>query len=234
MTYETLLENNRRWVDDTLARDPNYFRDLAAVHRPRFLWIGCSDARVPANVVTGTSAGEMFVHRNIANQVMPTDPNLLAVLQYAVEALGVRDVIVCGHQGCGGVQAALDGGAPPPHVDGWLGSLRMVVRLHEDELAAIADPVARARRLVELNVREQIHNLARTPVVQAAWAEGKELRLHGVVYRLEEGRLRDIGITMDGRSLAAVTSATAQGRAAASPAPRERVASVAPEGDRPW
>ena len=227
MNYETLLANNRRWVEQTLARDPNYFRDLAAVHRPRFLWIGCSDARVPANVVTGTSAGEMFVHRNIANQVMPTDPNMLAVLQYAVEALGVQDVIVCGHQGCGGVKAALEGGAPPPHVDGWLGSLRMVVRLHEEELAAIDDPDLRARRLVELNVQEQVHNLARTPVVQAAWADGRPLRLHGVVYRLEEGLLRDIGITMDGRPAVAPA---ARPRAAA-PA---RVAPVGQDGDRPW
>src|SRR5688500_13332735 len=188
MNYETLLEKNRRWVAETVARDPEYFRELAAVHKPHFLWIGCSDARVPANVVTGTSPGEMFVHRNIANQVMPTDPNILAVIQYAVEALGVKDIIVCGHQGCGGVKAALAGNAPPPHVDGWLSNLRMVVRLHEEELSAIADEEARAQRLVELNVLEQVQNLSRTPVVQAAWADGRELRLHGVMYRLDEGR----------------------------------------------
>ncbi len=217
MNFETLLEKNRRWVEDTVAREPDYFRELAAVHKPHFLWIGCSDARVPANVVTGTSAGEMFVHRNIANQVMPTDQNMLAVLQYAVEALGVRDVIVCGHQGCGGVKAALAGNAPPPHVDGWLGNLRMVVRLHEEELAAIADEDARTRRLVELNVIEQIHNLARTPVVQAAWADGRELRLHGVVYRLDEGRLRDLGVTLDGGQPAAVPASTFQSARAATP-----------------
>ena len=210
MNYETLLDQNRRWVEDTVARDPEYFRELAAVHRPHFLWIGCSDARVPANVVTGTSAGEMFVHRNIANQVMPTDQNMLAVLQYAVEALGVRDVIVCGHQGCGGVKAALAGNAPPPHVDGWLGNLRMVVRLHEEELASIADEDARTQRLVELNVIEQIHNLARTPVVQNAWADGRELRLHGVVYRLDEGRLRDLGVTLDGSTPAVAAASTLQ------------------------
>ena len=194
--YETLLENNRRWVEETVEREPDFFRNLAAVHSPHFLWIGCSDARVPANVVTGTSAGEMFVHRNIANQVMPTDPNVLAVLQYAVEALGVKDVIVCGHQGCGGVKAALAGNAPPPHVDGWLNSLRMVVRLHEDELDAISDPDERVQRLVELNVAEQVHNLGRTPVVQKAWADGRELRLHGWVYRLDDGRIRDLGVTL--------------------------------------
>lgn len=209
MNYETLLENNRRWVEETVAREPDYFRNLAAVHSPHFLWIGCSDARVPANVVTGTSAGEMFVHRNIANQVMPTDPNVLAVLQYAVEALGVKDVIVCGHQGCGGVKAALAGNAPPPHVDGWLSNLRMVVRLHEDELSAIGDSEERAQRLVELNVLEQVHNLSRTPVVQAAWADGRELRLHGWVYRLDEGRLRDLGVTMSGQPAAAHPAASA-------------------------
>src|SRR5690349_315517 len=182
MDYQTLLENNRRWVAETTARDAGFFPRLASVHQPHTLWIGCSDARVPANVVTGTRAGEMFVHRNIANQVMPTDPNALAVLQYAVEALGVEDVIVCGHQGCGGVKAALAGSAPAPHVDGWLANLRMVARLHDEELSEIRDPEARVARLVELNVVEQVYNLSRTPVVQAAWAAGRTLRLHGWVY----------------------------------------------------
>ena len=198
MDYQTLLDNNARWVRETTAREPEFFRNLAAVHEPHFLWIGCSDARVPANVVTGTSAGEMFVHRNIANQVMPTDPNVLAVLQYAVEALGVQDVIVCGHQGCGGVRAALAGSAPLPHVDGWLSNLRMVARLHDEELAAIRDADARAARLVELNVIEQVYNLSRTPVVQAAWAAGRTLRLHGWVYALHDGLLRDLGVTLTG------------------------------------
>ena len=179
MDYRNLLENNRRWVQEMTTGEPDFFRGLASVHRPHFLWIGCSDARVPANVVTGTSAGEMFVHRNIANQVMPTDPNLLAVLQYAVQALGVQDIIVCGHSNCGGVQAALAGNAPPPHVNGWLSNLQMIVRLHDDELAAIPTEADRVQRLVELNVREQVHNLSRTPVVQGAWADGRTLRLRG-------------------------------------------------------
>jgi carbonic anhydrase len=198
MDYRTLLDNNHRWVAEMTEREPDFFARLAAEHRPHFLWIGCSDARVPANVVTGTRAGEMFVHRNIANQVMPTDPNVLAVLQYAVEALGVQDVIVCGHQGCGGVKAALEGRAPAPHVDGWLGNLRMVARLHDDELSAIRDPEARVARLVELNVIEQVYNLSRPPVVQAAWAAGRALRVHGWVYALRDGLLRDLGVTMSG------------------------------------
>ncbi len=194
----TLLQNNRRWVEETTARTPDFFSRLAARHAPQVLWIGCSDARVPANVVTGTDAGEMFVHRNIANQVMPTDPNVLAVLQYAVEVLGVKEVIVCGHQGCGGVRAALEGSAPPPHVDGWLASLRMLARVHRDELDDIGDEDARIQRLVELNVMEQVRNLSRTPVVQAAWAAERELRLHGWVYRLDDGLLREIGVMAPG------------------------------------
>ena len=218
MDYRTLIENNRRWVAETTEREPDFFPRLAAEHRPHFLWIGCSDARVPANVVTGTQAGEMFVHRNIANQVMPTDPNLLAVLQYAVEALGVQDLIVCGHQGCGGVRAALEGSAPAPHVDGWLSNLRMVARLHEDELSALSDPEARVARLVELNVIEQVYNLSRTPVVQAAWAAGRTLRVHGWVYALHDGLLRDLGVTLDGDAPA--------------PRPMERARAVpSPESD---
>lgn len=222
MDYQTLLRNNRRWVEETTAHEPGFFRDLASTHEPHFLWIGCSDARVPANVVTGTSAGEMFVHRNIANQVMPTDGNVLAVLQYAVEALGVKDIIVCGHQNCGGVKAALAGQAPPPHVDGWLSNLRMVVRLHEEELRAIADEDARVQRLVELNVIEQVHNLSRTPVVQQAWAEGRELRIHGWVYRLDEGLLRDLGVTMNGEQEQPAPSPAAEPRRVAEPAAAAR------------
>jgi carbonic anhydrase len=231
MDYQTLLDNNARWVREATAREPEFFRNLAAVHQPRFLWIGCSDARVPANVVTGTSAGEMFVHRNIANQVMPTDPNVLAVLQYAVEALGVQDVIICGHQGCGGVRAALAGSAPLPHVDGWLSNLRMVARLHDEELSRIADVEERTQRLVELNVVEQVYNLSRTPVVQGAWADGRELRLHGWVYRLDDGRLRDLGVTLTG------APPTARPALAPDPdrgAPRPRPADVPVPAARVW
>ena len=202
--YDQLLEQNRVWVAETLRRDPEFFEELAREHRPHFLWIGCSDARVPANVITHTPSGEMFVHRNIANQVVPTCANLLAVLEYAVEALGVRDIIVCGHSGCGGVKAALESGdadvhLPYGHVDQWISNIRTVMRLHADELDALRhDPERRYERLVELNVAEQVHNLSRTSVVREAWARGTDLRLHGCVYRLQEGVLRDLGVTTDG------------------------------------
>jgi carbonic anhydrase len=219
MTLPRLLENNRQWVSERTAEDPGYFARLAAVHRPQLLWIGCSDARVPANVITRTEPGEMFVHRNIANQVVATDNNVLAVLQYAIEVLGVRDIIVCGHEHCGGVQAAL-GPAAAAHVESWLAGIRTVARLHAEELARIPDPDRRAARLVELNVIEQVYNLSRTPVVQAAWAAGGPLQLHGLVYRLEDGLLRDLGVTMDGQSL---PPAVADAAAADAATPRHSV-----------
>ena len=197
MDFDKILENNRKWVADRTAEDAEFFKRLAAEHRPHFLFIGCSDARVPANVITQTEAGEMFVHRNIANLVVPTDTNLLAVLQYAVEVLRVKDVIVCGHEGCGGVKASM-GAAAPPLVENWVANVRAVGRLHEAELSAIDDPDRRFARLVELNVVEQVYNLSRTPVVQAAWSAGATLRLHGLVYRLEHGLLRELGVTLDG------------------------------------
>lgn len=199
MEFSQILDRNRTWVADRTAEDPHFFARLAAEHKPQFLFIGCSDARVPANVITQTAAGEMFVHRNIANLVVPTDTNLLAVLQYAVEVLRVKDVIVCGHEGCGGVRAAL-GPAAPPLVENWVANIRAVARLHDEELSEIEDADRRFVRLVELNVREQVYNLSRTPVVQAAWAAGAVLRLHGVVYRLEQGLLRDLGVTLDGEA----------------------------------
>jgi len=233
MNFRHILENNRRWVEERTAADPEYFARLAAEHRPQFLFIGCSDARVPANVITQTEAGEMFVHRNIANQVVPTDTNLLAVLQYAVEVLGVHDVIVCGHEGCGGVRAAM-GAAAPPLVENWIAGIRAVARFHDAELSAIEDEDRRFARLVELNVVEQVHNLSRTPIVQGAWAAGATLRLHGLVYRLEHGLLRDLGVTLDGP--AAVARAATAERAArdprrdARPAPRRPSAAATPRG----
>jgi carbonic anhydrase len=202
MSHRRILENNRQWVADTLQSDPEFFKRLAAEHRPHYLFIGCSDARVPANVITQTKEGEMFVHRNIANMVVPTDNNMLAVLQYAVEALGVKDIFVCGHYGCGGVKAAMDDQTPLQFVDNWLTNIRTVRRLHAEDLEAIDDPARRYQRLVELNVMEQVYNLSRTPVVQAAWARGAELRLHGWVYELGEGLLRDLGIHLDGAAAA--------------------------------
>ena len=199
-TTQDLLENNRRWVRARTEADPEFFVRGAAEHKPRFLWIGCSDARVPANLITGTDAGQLFVHRNIANQVVPTDANVLAALQYAVDVLQVTDVIVCGHDQCGGVKATLQGGAPPA-VAQWLSNLSTVARLHGDDLEAAGSADARLKLLVEINVAEQVYNLSRTATVQEAWGRGQPLRLHGWVYGLGEGLLHDVGITLDGAPL---------------------------------
>ena len=201
MDWQQLIENNRAWVAGRNQEDPDYFRRLASKHEPHFLWIGCSDARVPANVVTGSDAGEMFVHRNIANQVHATDANLAAVVQYAIEALKVHDIMIVGHEECGGVRAAL-GPQVPPAVEHWISQVRALARNHADELDAIPDMSQRVARLVKLNVMEQVHNLSRLPVVQAAWARGDELRIHGWVYNVHDGLLRDLGVSMDGRPAA--------------------------------
>jgi carbonic anhydrase len=224
MTYRTMLESNARWASERAAEDADYFARLARQHRPHCLFVGCSDARVPAEVITQVEPGELFVHRNIANQAHATDTNLNASLQYAVEALEVTDVIVCGHEGCGGVRAAMQEKAPPL-VDTWVAGVRTIMRLHADELAQIEDPERRLTRLVELNVMEQVFNISRTPVVQSAWAVGRTLRVHGWVYGLGNGRLRDLHVTMDGAPLVAalrkVAAAPGAERAAREPA-RER------------
>ena len=221
MDWRELLENNRAWVNDRKSQDPEFFRRLGAKHEPHFLWIGCSDARVPANVITGTDAGEMFVHRNIANQVQATDANLAAVVQYAVEVLKVKDIIVCGHEDCGGVRAAL-GPQAPVAVEHWIAQVRSVARVHAEELDAIDTMDRRVARLVELNVTEQVMNLARTPVLQAAWARGEEIDIHGVVYDVREGYLRDIQVSLDSTSLAARPRLAAPVRPASRPEPELR------------
>jgi carbonic anhydrase len=215
MSHHQILERNRRWVAHTTALDPKYFERLAAEHRPRYLYIGCSDARVPVDVITQTSPGEIFVHRNVANLVVPTDNNLAAVLQYAIDVLGVEDVIVCGHEGCGGVRAASQLANAPALVDNWLANIRTVARLHDNELSSIADREERCARLVELNVMEQVFNLSRLPVVQAAWERGNALRLHGWVYRLQEGLLRDLDVTTDRHGLDSLTLVNREARQAA-------------------
>ena len=215
---ERLLHQNRNWVAERTSEDADFFTRQVNQHEPHFLWIGCSDARVPANVVTQTNAGEMFVHRNIANLVVPTDNNLLAVLEYALEVLKVQDVIVCGHYRCGGVRAAL-GEVPLPRVDAWLENIRTVRRLHAAELNAIEDEAARWRRLVELNVAEQVSSLSRLPVVRAVWDRGDLLRLHGIVYDIADGVLRDLGVTRESPTdpWAADASATTSDGTAAPP-----------------
>lgn len=191
-----LFASNRRWVAAMTQTDPEFFRKRAKPAEPHFLFIGCSDSRVPADQLTGTMPGELFVHRNIANQVFTSDLNVLSVLQYAVEVLKVGNVIVCGHYGCAGVQAAAST-APLGLVDNWLGNIRNVMRLHRRELDAIADPAARLQRLIDLNVVEQIYNLSQTPVVQKAWQSGATLHLHGLVYKLEDGLLQDLALGID-------------------------------------
>jgi len=193
-TYEELFENNRRWVGESLARDPEHFVRLAEGQTPKFLFIGCSDSRVPADQITGTSAGEMLVHRNIANLVIYTDMNLMSVLQFAVEELKVEHIIVCGHYSCGGVRAAMDG---HHHglIDKWLRNIKDVYRLHRSELDAIADADQRSRRLVELNVEEQVFKVCSTSIVQRAWQhEERALHVHGWVYEIAEGLIRDLQV----------------------------------------
>lgn len=195
-TIQQIIENNHRWADELTAKDPSYFPNLAKGQSPRYLFIGCSDSRVSADLLTQTKPGEMFVHRNIANQVIPADLNLLSVLQYAVEVLDVKHVIVCGHLGCGGVNAAMTDDSFGL-VDHWLAGVRETRRRHNDELMAIADHGTRANRLVELNVLRQVHQLARTPIVQEAWKRGSRPLLHGLVYDIKDGLLRELVLSID-------------------------------------
>lgn len=188
-----LLAANKAWAAQQETDEPGFFSGLAAQQKPDYLWIGCADSRVPANQITGMRPGEVFVHRNVANLVQPADINVLTVIAYAVNALGVEDIIVCGHYGCGGVQAVVDGGNLGMLAD-WLWQIRAIEATHTGDLAG-RDPVERARRLCELNVIEQVINVARTSVVQQAWEDGKRLSLHGWVYGLEDGLLRDLSVS---------------------------------------
>lgn len=194
ITYEGLLQGNKDWVAATLAEDPAFFDRLAAGQKPPVLWIGCSDSRVPANQITNTNPGDIFVHRNIANVVVHTDMNMLSVLDYAVNVLEVEHVIVCGHYGCGGVQAAL-GTKQYGIIDNWLRNIKDTYRLHYHELDIISDDKKRADRLVELNVMEGVFNLTKTSIIQNRWAEGKKLAVHGWVYSLKTGLIKDLEVT---------------------------------------
>lgn len=196
ITYEGLLQGNKEWVASTLAEDPQYFDRLSAGQKPPILWIGCSDSRVPANQITNTNPGDIFVHRNIANVVVHTDMNLLSVMDYAINVLEVEHVIVCGHYGCGGVEAAM-GNKQFGLIDNWLRNIKDVYRLHTQELDAISDPKKRAERLVELNVIEGVFNLTKTSIVQNRWANGKKLSIHGWAYSLKTGIISDLDVTCD-------------------------------------
>jgi carbonic anhydrase len=191
-----LLEQNHAWAADLRARNPHYFTALAEQQAPRYLWIGCSDSRVPANEITGLAPGELFVHRNVANVVVHTDLNCLSVLQYAVDALKVEHVIVVGHYGCGGVRAASEA-KPLGLIDNWLRHVQDVAAKHSALLEGIADERARVDRLCELNVIEQVAHVARTTIVQDAWQRGQPLTLHGWIYGLQDGLVRDLGLESD-------------------------------------
>ncbi len=193
-SYSRLLENNKAWAILKKNNDPGFFDELAQGQSPEYLWIGCSDSRVPANVITGTKPGEMFVHRNIANMVVHSDMNLLSVLSYAVDILHVKHIIVCGHYGCGGVMAAM-GNKQYGLIDNWLRHIKDVYRYHYTELDAIKDEELRARRFVELNVIEQVHDLGKTSIVQNAWQKNIPLHIHGWVYGINDGIIKDLDVT---------------------------------------
>ena len=191
-SYELLLHGNKEWASERIEDDPDYFNRLAHIQTPEFLWIGCSDSRVPANEITGTQPGEIFVHRNIANMVVNTDSNVLSVLEYAVNHLKVKHIIVCGHYGCGGIKAAMSNHDYKQVLNMWLRNIKDVYRLHREELDAIEDPDLRADRLCELNVQEQVMDLAKTSIVQRAWKHEQRPHLHGWVYGLKDGLINPV------------------------------------------
>lgn len=195
---KSLFENNKKWVEEKTSQDPDFFRNLAQGQAPSYLWIGCSDSRVPANEIVGLPPGELFVHRNVANLFPHTDFNCLSVLEFAVRILKVKHIIVCGHYGCGGVQAAMED-HPLGLIDNWLRHIRDVNARYKEDLEMIQDISARRRKLVELNVFEQALNVCRTTIVQDAWREGQTLHVHGWVYDLESGGLKDLDCCFSGQ-----------------------------------
>jgi len=191
-SYEKLLLENKAWAAEKISDDPEYFERLSQLQAPEFLWIGCSDSRVPANEITGTQPGEIFVHRNVANLVVNTDVNLLAVLDFAVTHLQVKHVIVCGHYGCGGIKAAATKTDYRPVLNMWLRNIKDVMRHHRHELENITDEENRLDRLVELNVQEQVYNLAKTTIIQRCWEKERRPDLHGWVYGLKDGIIKPV------------------------------------------
>lgn len=194
-TYQQLLLQNRAWVQQKLQEDKDFFNKLANVQKPDFLWIGCSDSRVPANEITGTAPGEVFVHRNIANMVVHSDMNMLSVLDYSVNVLDVNHVIVCGHYGCGGVRAAM-GHQQIGLIDNWIRHIKDVYRMHQDELEKIEDMKQREDRFIELNVIEQVYDLGKTSIIQNAWQKRGRPYIHGWVYDIRNGLIKDLNVSM--------------------------------------
>ncbi len=202
--YNKLLENNKLWVSRKLKKDPEFFKKLSEGQAPPVLWIGCADSRVPANEIIGAEPGEVFVHRNIANMVLHTDMSMLSVLDYAVNVLKVKHVIVCGHYGCGGVKAAM-GNQHIGLIDNWIRHIKDVYRFHAKELNEIQDEKERFDRFVELNVFEQVQDLAKTSIIQEAWMKGQEVAIHGWVYGVNNGVIKDLKLTiLDNNQLADV------------------------------
>lgn len=197
--YKKLLDNNKKWVASQLEIDKDYFLKLSKGQSPPILWIGCADSRVPANQIIGATPGEVFVHRNIANMVIHSDMNMLSVLDYAVNALKVKHVIVCGHYGCGGVKAAM-GNSSIGIIDNWIRHIKDVYRLHKKELDAISNQDERFNKFVDFNVIEQVFDLSKTSIVQSAWNSGQELTLHGWVYALNSGIVKDLGVNISNDS----------------------------------
>jgi carbonic anhydrase len=192
---KTLFENNKKWADGIKEKDPNFFTKLSKQQNPEYLWIGCSDSRVPANEIVGLIPGEVFVHRNIANLVVHTDLNCLSVIQFAVDVLKIKHIIVCGHYGCGGIKAAVEN---KDHglIDNWLQHIRDIYRFHKIELDALENDVAKYNLLCELNVKEQVLNVCKTTIVNDVWKSGGELSVHGWIYDIKNGLLKDLGICM--------------------------------------
>ena len=188
------MNNNKKWAKESIERDPDFFSRLVNIQTPQFLWIGCSDSRVPANEIVGLKPGEVFVHRNVANQVPPSDINALAVIQYSVQVLKVKDILVTGHYGCGGVRAAFRKHDHGP-LEAWLSHVRDIRARYKKDLVLSAEE--NENLLTELNVKTQVYNIAKIPIVQLAWKNGQELRIHGFVYDLKDGLLKDVGVTLD-------------------------------------
>jgi len=198
-TIKHLFENNKRWVDEILAEDPTFFKNLSEQQSPKYLWIGCSDSRVPANELLGMMPGEVFVHRNIANQVIHTDLNCLSVIQFAVEILKVKDIIVCGHYRCGGIQAAYYDESLGL-IDNWLRHIQNVYRFNKKKLDAIEDDAGRLNLLCELNVIEQVANVANSTILRSAWLADQNVTVHGLVYNVHDGILKDLNVSVNGNS----------------------------------
>lgn len=197
--YKSLLDKNKAWVEEKLSNDGEFFNKLSEGQQPPLLWIGCADSRVPANQIIGAEPGEVFVHRNIANLVVHTDMSMLSVLDYAVNVLKVKHVIVCGHYSCGGVQAAMTNNSYGV-IDNWIRHIKDVYRFHSEELDNIKDEKERLSRFVELNVVEQVYDLAKTSIIQQAWRNGQKIEIHGWVYSLFDGMIKDLDVSFSNDS----------------------------------